>query len=604
MRFSTIKYGVDPMNPQQSQITGPYIEEICINGKKRKLICYIPEEARASAPGILVIPDEGISAEEMYLNSNWADIADSDERNEKVIIFYLEAENGTWNTEDPKTDLDYIMEVYLNTRAHHKCCAHEAKLYLVGYGKGGTLAQMAAMDNPAEYAGVVSIGAPDVSEKIIEKIGNSTCTRLNGYEDPDGKYGYKKNDFFVPSWIIDNKKECVISESNTAEYWKKSGKLSKDCERISPNSIEYRRVEEAPYSLNQDKETFKIRISCFEYIKKEYGNNINGRIWTDFLRKTARWMGDPGGNLRVNSDPVSELNMEYHYENIDGWMREYYIYIPTCLRKKTDAKVPLVFAMHGYTGSGEIYIGHSGWHKVAEKYGFIVAFPSACHGLLNLGGKSNDSGTPADKKDTELPAWNVTVIDNPNAPDELAFFDSMIEKICTAYPIDRKRIYITGHSLGSLMTQYLAMSKPDVFAAANMCSGILFGHARDTIQQLADRVDHPDTQIPVWMLVGEREEWLLDAYPTDENDAGQSIYVWMNRNKMKCDKPTNFENHITNAVGQWTDYDFCEENVPIIRFSRLKDFPHAVTPNMSFRIWEDFFSKFERGEDGKVVYRQ
>ena len=29
--------------------------------------------------------------------------------------------------------------------------------------------------------------------------------------------------------------------------------------------------------------------------------------------------------------------------------------------------------------------------------------------------------------------------------------------------------------------------------------------------------------------------------------------------------------------------------------------PHATMPEMSFRIWEEFFSKFSR-EDGKVVY--
>ena len=71
-------------------------------------------------------------------------------------------------------------------------------------------------------------------------------------------------------------------------------------------------------------------------------------------------MSEPGGSLRLTQDPVRDLGMEYRYEPVDGWMREWYVYIPQRVRQHPEKKVPLVFAVHGYSCTGEIYAGNSG----------------------------------------------------------------------------------------------------------------------------------------------------------------------------------------------------------------------------------------------------
>ena len=87
-------------------------------------------------------------------------IADTEETKEKLIVFFLEPENGVWNTDEaygkPDGDVAYIEQVYLAGAQRFKFCVHEAKFYLTGCREGGVMANMAAMYNPAVWAGVVS----------------------------------------------------------------------------------------------------------------------------------------------------------------------------------------------------------------------------------------------------------------------------------------------------------------------------------------------------------------------------------------------------------------------------------------------------------------
>lgn len=76
------------------------------------------------------------------------------------------------------------------------------------------------------------------------------------------------------------------------------------------------------------------------------------RIWNGFLSRHRRWMGDPGGNLRMYDDPLCNRHVEYHMEKVDGWLREWYVYVPEAVRQHPEVPVPLVFACHGYTCNG------------------------------------------------------------------------------------------------------------------------------------------------------------------------------------------------------------------------------------------------------------
>ena len=66
-------------------------------------------------------------------------------------------------------------------------------------------------------------------------------------------------------------------------------------------------------------------------------------------------------------------------------------------------------------------------------------------------------------------------------------------------------------------------------------------------------------------------------------------------------KPADFD-HSTVHAERWHDWTWEKDGMPMIRFTGIDYFPHATMPEMSFRIWEEFFSKFHRAEDGRVVF--
>lgn len=592
-----VDHSIDPRHPFRPSCIGPFRQQVTVNGNKRSCICYIPEHVRSSAAGIFVLPKNGVTAEEMLSGSNWADLAETDKSAERMVIYFLEPSEKGWNPDEPSEDIAYVQEVFLLASGRTMCCIHESKNYLVGYGDGGAIAQMAAMYNPAVWAGVVSVNAPELNKKLVDKIGGEPCVDLGGYEDSAGIYGYLKRDFTVPAWIISQRPAAETAAGTTAAYWRNCAGTSDTPVWLKPDLPAYVRTNPAPWGSDQEKEAFRVWVSQMPDMTEDYGNNLNLRLWTEFLYHVRRWRADPGGDLRITYDPSTDPRMEYHCEEIGGWMREYYLYVPASVHAAPAKAVPLVFAVHGYSCSGEIYIGNSEWFKVAEERGFLVCFPSAAHGYLRIQGSHNSA---VSENDTELPAWNI-LDQTAVGPDEPEFFKEMIRRISARYAVDGARIFATGHSMGSLMVQYLGMALPEVFAAIAPCSGVLFAGADVVFSSKQAVKSRAPIQIPVWMFGGEREEWLLDGIPTAENKTGQTIYIWWGLNGMPGETPKDFEAHRTDH-GRWLDYSFNVNSIPMIRYTCVEGMPHATMTEMSYRIWDEFFGKISRNADGSILF--
>ena len=590
---------LDPNNPYVPFNTGCYSLNLEIpGGGTRRMIIYIPEGTQPSAAGVFLLPPSGVSAEKFLEKSNWKDIADGEETKEKLVLFLLESGKDGWNVEEEygcaDGDIAYLRAAFAAGSLRTIICVHESKYYMAGYGDGAAIAQMAAMDDPAHYAGVVCVDAPPVNPEYIGAAAADYAVDLMGYEDLEHLHGIRKGDIPLPVWIIDSH---WTDETPEARHWLRANGIEEGWQFFDRETHTYVRTAETPYPLNQDKEAYRVWISRIPNASRDLGRRLNRRIWKDFLYRVRRWMADPGGSLRMTKDPVRDLGMEYHYEMVDGWMREWYTYVPQAVKAAPEKKVPLVFACHGYSCSGEIYMGNSGWYDVAEKYGFIVVFPTAILGKIMSTGHKEGGASP---DNTPLPTWN-TFGRREGRPYENNYFEYMLEKICASHAIDRQRVYVTGHSNGSMMTSWLALTKPELFAAAAPCSGILFMAGQEDCLGEPEIKNRKMTDIPVWMLGGEREPWLLDAVPTPDNRTGQSIYTWWDMNRMPGGKPADFD-HSTVHAQRWHDWTWEKDGMPMIRFTGIDYFPHATMPEMSFRIWEEFFSKFHRAEDGRVVF--
>jgi len=137
---------------------------------------------------------------------------------------------------------------------------------------------------------------------------------------------------------------------------------------------------------------------------------------------------------------------------VDQRERAYQTYVPKSL---PGGKVPLVVMLHGALGSGQQAEKAYGWNELADKYGFIVAYPDG----LNRAWAVSDRccGPPAR--------------DNVN---DVAFITSMISDIQKKAAIDMGRIYVAGMSNGGALAYRLACDT-DIFAAVGVVSATLFG---------------------------------------------------------------------------------------------------------------------------------
>lgn len=591
-------YEIDPKDPLKPLYQGTFEQTVTVGGKQRRYLVYIPEGTRPSTAGVFVLPENGKTADDLWRDSWWRMIADTEETKEKLIVFFLEPENGKWNADEAygKADGDvaYIYAVRLAGEERFKFCVHESKFYLTGCREGGVLANMAVMSNPAIWAGVVTVGGSAVSEQYRTAAAEDFCTNLHGFIDETHRKGIKKGEIPVPAWVIDDPDSPSGTDNGTAAYWRAACGITEAGHLAAPDVTEYIRTEQAPYAPNQEKEAFRVCTSTIRGASADYANPLLRRIWKDFLYRQRRWESGPGGDLRVTRDPVADLGMEYHYEEIGGWMREWYVYVPQQVKENPDKPVPLVFAMHGYTCSGEIYAGNSDWYKVADRHGFIVVHPTATPGQMTA------SNQACDPDNVPLPAWNF-MHNAPDGPDELQFFRTMLEKVSADHSVDRTRVYATGHSHGSVMTQVLAMAMSEVFAAVAPCSGIVFQMPDMNIRSLPEIVSRKDVPVPVWMFGGEQEAWLLPNKPTADNETGDSLRIWRGINHIEPAMPEEFETGWT-VHGRWHDLTYRRaDGAPVVNFTWVDYLPHATMTEMSFRIWEEFFSKFSR-ENGKVCY--
>lgn len=124
---------------------------------------------------------------------------------------------------------------------------------------------------------------------------------------------------------------------------------------------------------------------------------------------------------------------------VENTRRTYWLHVPSTYAKTKP--IPLVLVFHGGEGQPQQIERHTGFSDLADREGFIVAYPEGI-----------------DKH------WNDG---RPNAPrvNDVAFVATLIEDIARSFNVDRKRIYTTGISNGGMLSQRLACELSGTIAA-------------------------------------------------------------------------------------------------------------------------------------------
>ncbi len=149
---------------------------------------------------------------------------------------------------------------------------------------------------------------------------------------------------------------------------------------------------------------------------------------------------------------------------VGGKTRSCAFYVPAGI-----SKPPVVFFVHGATGSGGNFENETKGDVTAEKEKFIALYPSAS--------SNGASGT-----------W-----DDMQGTGNFPFFLALLDTMDARYKIDRTRIYMTGFSQGGFISFAAGCFYSDVFAAVAPVSG----HSMTTCT-----IKRP---VPMYMTFGQQE---------------------------------------------------------------------------------------------------
>jgi polyhydroxybutyrate depolymerase len=233
----------------------------------------------------------------------------------------------------------------------------------------------------------------------------------------------------------------------------------------------------------------------------------------------------------------------------DGHIWTYHLHVPP---QAKSGGAPLVVVFHGAGGNGRDYLTKNGWAALSEKEGFVVAAPDGLPALPRL---------PANFRINPR-LWNSGQL-NPNMPrakiNDMSFVEALLEDIAYRTPIDKNRVYATGHSNGAGMTFKIGAELSSLFSGIATVMGLNTSEGA-----------HPTKALPTLMLIGTRD-------PLNPLAGGERQLPWG-----KSTVPP-----ISHGIQAWSQSLNCttpavqerdDDQVTIERFNRCRD-------GASYTIW-------------------
>jgi len=139
--------------------------------------------------------------------------------------------------------------------------------------------------------------------------------------------------------------------------------------------------------------------------------------------------------VTVSTAAAAERALAPHTMEIDGITRSYHLHVPSAVGP---TPAPLVLVFHGGGGTGPGTERLTRFTALADREGFLVAFPEGVEKNWNDGREFTSSRAHRDHV------------------DDVAFVTALIDAIGRAHAVDPRRVYATGISNGGIFSHYLA----------------------------------------------------------------------------------------------------------------------------------------------------
>jgi len=157
-----------------------------------------------------------------------------------------------------------------------------------------------------------------------------------------------------------------------------------------------------------------------------------------------------------------------------GRTRNFIVHMPP----RTSGPMPVLVAFHGGGGNAAQFQRSSGIDAVSDREGFVVVYP-------------NGTGALANRLLTFNAGDGCCGYARNNDVDDVGFAVAAVNDLAQRTPVDRRRVYATGHSNGGMMAHRVGAEASDFFAAIAAVSGSL---------DLAGSRFAPENPVPVLQI--------------------------------------------------------------------------------------------------------
>ncbi|MBU2020066.1 MAG: T9SS type A sorting domain-containing protein [Bacteroidetes bacterium] len=305
---------------------------------------------------------------------------------------------------------------------------------------------------------------------------------------------------------------------------------------------------------------------------------------------------------------------------IQGNSRNYIEYLPT--NYSTSEYLPLVFVLHGLGGTNN-QMTAIGFNQIADTARCIVLYPQALNNGFGQAAWNNGTGFSSSANDVELMNQLMSLYEIQNN-------------------IDPTRIYITGFSMGGIMTHRLALALNHRVAAIGPMAGTLstsdlqnytptYATPVIHLHGTADgTVPYNSNPLPTLSLVPETMAFWRDVHNCDlaadstripdtasdnitidrfvynncDTDGAVELWRFNNADHVYLYEPLN---DITESKVIWNFFRKWQHPSPSLaklseqtKSSSFKIYPNPVQNNLKFQLNQDQVVTI-RNQDGKII---
>ncbi|ORY70461.1 carbohydrate esterase family 1 protein [Pseudomassariella vexata] len=210
-----------------------------------------------------------------------------------------------------------------------------------------------------------------------------------------------------------------------------------------------------------------------------------------------------------------------------------YIYVPATLA----ASPPIIVAIHYCTGTANGYYSGSPYAQLADQKGFIVIYPESPY-----------SGT----------CWDVSsksALSHDGGGDSNSIAN-MVTYALDKYQGDATKVFVTGSSSGAMMTNVMAATYPEMFAAGIAYSGVAAG----CFMSASNAVDGWNNSCATGQSTATAAKWasvVTDMYP-GYNGTRPKMQIYHGSADTTL-APRNYNE----TIKQWVGVFGYDENAPV-----------------------------------------